>query len=546
MGDEPLPLDNMKKEGTNCIFQVDNVKLECSGVYTAVAKNLVGDCKTSAKVKVIKQPYFIKPLSDITVIEKQNLKLDADIGGFPDPDIEWMKDGKPINLKKSSGPEKPVLKKEGNNYSLSLTKVSVENEGIYSIIAKNQAGEVKCQASVVVQVLPTFSKPLKDVTLVNGKPLKLEVIVNGIPKPTVQWFKDEQLLVEPAYVQESKDKTHSVSIAETLEIHAGTYKAVAVNDAGKAETIANVDIQTKPTIIKPDDVKLISGQEFSLQVVIEGKPEPKIKWMKDKVELPASLGISVEKQEKGYLLYQKECNTNLNGTYSVTATNPAGSESGSFKVVVLAKPLIEKKLQDIELVVGKAAKFEATVSGLPVPDIIWKKDDQPIESDDRTTVETKGNSKFLHFKKTQAEDIGSYSIVATNEAGTDSSSAHLRVRVPPKVEMKEKTVDVLVKNSCELQAMYSGIPQPDILWFKDQKQIEENQNIKCETNDSLSKLTFLQIEPEHAGTYRCIAKNMAGEAEEKTTVNIFEPPTISKKLTDLTVIEGEKPHSKQK
>ena len=93
-----------------------------------------------------------------------------------------------------------------------------------------------------------------------------------------------------------------------------------------------------------------------------------------------------------------------------------------------AKPLIEKKLQDIELVVGKAAKFEATVSGLPVPDIIWKKDDQPIESDDRTTVETKGNSKFLHFKKTQAEDIGSYSIVATNEAGTDSSSAHLRVR----------------------------------------------------------------------------------------------------------------------
>ena len=85
-------------------------------------------------------------------------------------------------------------------------------------------------------------------------------------------------------------------------------------------------------------------------------------------------------------------------------------------------------MQDIELVVGKAAKFEATVSGLPVPDIIWKKDDQPIESDDRTTVEAKGNSKFLHFKKTQAEDIGSYSIVATNEAGTDSSSAHLRVR----------------------------------------------------------------------------------------------------------------------
>ena len=164
----------------------------------------------------------------------------------------------------------------------------------------------------------------------------MDVVVNGIPKPTLQWFKDDHVL-DKEFTFDSKDKTHSIAIGESNPQHAGTYKVIAENAAGSVESIATVEIQTKPQITKPEDIKLISGEEFSVPIIIEGKPEPKMKWMKDKVELPAALGITVEKKDNGYLLFLKESTTNLNGNYSVTATNSAGADTINFKVVVLGK-----------------------------------------------------------------------------------------------------------------------------------------------------------------------------------------------------------------
>ena len=90
--------------------------------------------------------------------------------------------------------------------------------------------------------------------------------------------------------------------------------------------------------------------------------------------------------------------------------------------------MIEKKLVDIEMNVGKPAKFDATVTGLPQPDVNWQKDGLTLESNERVSIEAKGTTKVLSIKKTQPEDIGSYTITATNEAGQDSSSANLSVR----------------------------------------------------------------------------------------------------------------------
>ena len=77
---------------------------------------------------------------------------------------------------------------------------------------------------------------------------------------------------------------------------------------------------------------------------------------------------------------------------------------------------------------GKPAKFEATVTGLPQPDVIWQKDGAAVETNDRVTTEAKGNIKRLNIKKSQPDDIGTYTIIATNEAGQDTSSANLNIR----------------------------------------------------------------------------------------------------------------------
>ena len=122
----------------------------------------------------------------------------------------------------------------------------------------------------LLAVIPSFVKSLKDVTIVNGKPLKLEAVAQGMPKPTITWYKDEKLIVDIDISIESKDKSHSLSIGESSSNHTGTYKVVAENPAGKVESVSRVEIQTKPMIVKPSDIRIISGSEFKVSVKIEG------------------------------------------------------------------------------------------------------------------------------------------------------------------------------------------------------------------------------------------------------------------------------------
>ena len=148
--DEAIADDKTRKEDNRHHLQIEQVNLDNSGVYAAVASNVVGDCKTFANVKVIQAPWIVKPLEDSTLKEKQPLRLEAEIHGFPDPDVQWVKDGKTLSPKKS-GTDRISLKKEGNVHTLLIVKASLEDQGIYSLTAKNPAGEVSCEASIMVQ-----------------------------------------------------------------------------------------------------------------------------------------------------------------------------------------------------------------------------------------------------------------------------------------------------------------------------------------------------------------------------------------------------------
>lgn len=42
------------------------------------------------------KPAFVKPLKDLKVTIGQPLNLEAEIVGFPSPEIKWLKDGTPL------------------------------------------------------------------------------------------------------------------------------------------------------------------------------------------------------------------------------------------------------------------------------------------------------------------------------------------------------------------------------------------------------------------------------------------------------------------
>ena len=68
------------------------------------------------------------------------------------------------------------------------------------------------------------------------------------------------------------------------------------------------------------------------------------------------------------------------------------------------------------------------VTGYPLPDITWYKDDVLLKDGQRHTFYSDEDGFFaLTIDPVQVEDTGRYSCVATNEYGQASTSAFFRV-----------------------------------------------------------------------------------------------------------------------
>ena len=90
--------------------------------------------------------------------------------------------------------------------------------------------------------------------------------------------------------------------------------------------------------------------------------------------------------------------------------------------------------------------------------------------------------------------------------------------VPPKVEIKQSEHKVLVQTPCELQAIITGIPIPDVKWYKDEKPVEETNNTTCKFIENISALSILTCFPDNSGAYECVAENAVGKAEAKVKI----------------------------
>lgn len=82
----------------------------------------------------------------------------------------------------------------------------------------------------------------------------------------------------------------------------------------------------------------------------------------------------------------------------------------------------------------------------------------------------------------------------------------------------EQNIDVLSGHFVRLECNPSGVPKPNITWYKDYEPIQINSQISIHQSGK-----FLQISPttaEDSGKYVCEAKNEAGQSMKKFRVNV--------------------------
>lgn len=77
---------------------------------------------------------------------------------------------------------------------------------------------------------------------------------------------------------------------------------------------------------------------------------------------------------------------------------------------------------------GAKLRVEAVVSGKPVPEIKWKRGEDPVVSSSRLAVHRSQNLCVLIIKDVSRTDSGQYSLIAENSCATVEESVKIVIR----------------------------------------------------------------------------------------------------------------------
>ena len=130
-------------------------------------------------------------------------------------------------------------------------------------------------------------------------------------------------------------------------------------------------------------------------------------------------------------------------------------------------------------------------------------------------------------------------------AGTASSSARLKVIATKAPEIIKKPADakVPVKGQATFEAKIIATPPPQVSWRLNGKELEEIPEKIVMTSvprENLFRLNLLNCEELQTGQIDVVAKNLAGEAEASSKINVTGlAPYFIEKPNKCVILEGE-------
>ncbi|RCN47218.1 immunoglobulin I-set domain protein [Ancylostoma caninum] len=197
----------------------------------------------------------------------------------------------------------------------------------------------------------------------------------------------------------------------------------------------------------------------------------------------------------------------------------------------------------------ETVKLSVTVTGVPQPQVSWFKDDKPVEIDNVHVIsKEEGSGQFtLTIRDSKVTDKGKYSCRASNVAGeaTTEASVHIaKESSAPQFTEFLKPMKVMEKETVKLSVTVSGVPQPQVSWFKDDKPVEID-NVHTIVKDEGSghyTLTIHDTKVTDVGKYSCKATNEAGEARTEASVHITKEvagPQFTEFLKPMHIQEKE-------
>ncbi|XP_028990043.1 protein sidekick-2 isoform X2 [Betta splendens] len=332
--------------------------------------------------------------------------------------------------------------------------------------------------------------------------------------------------------------------------HAGFYRCIVRNRVGALlQRRTEVQVAFMGSFEEGERSQSVSQGEGAVIPAprIRSFPQPQVTWYRDGRKIPPSNRIAITLDNTLVILSTVAPDA---GRYYVQAVNDKNGENKTSQPVTLSvenvggpadpiAPTIIIPPRNTSVVSGTSeVTMECVANARPLIklSISWRKNGVPVggglsDSNRRLTVLSPGLS-----------DAGYYeceAVLRSSSVPSVSAGAYLHVLEPPQfIKEPEKHITAEMEKVVDIPCQARGVPQPDIVWYKDALPIDpvKMPRYRVLVGGSLQVNGLL---PDDTGMFQCFARNQAGEVQTNTYLAVTSiAPNITAGPSDSTVIDG--------
>ncbi|XP_030599797.1 neural cell adhesion molecule 1b isoform X3 [Archocentrus centrarchus] len=343
-------------------LQIRGIKKTDEGLYTCEGRLMA---RGEIDLRVIKVVVNVLPTIRIwqsevnaTADVGQPAVLTCAVDGYPEPMVTWTRNE--VNLEAG---EKYSFNEDGSE--MTIMDVTKLDEGEYTCIAKNKAGETEKELSLRVFVKPNITYIINRTATEMEEQVTLTCEASGDPTPTITWSygghvftEGEQAHLNRIYqaswtrpeqhkspdgnvVVRSDARVSSLTLKYVKYTDAGQYLCTARSAIGEDDQTAYLEVRYTPKIIGTVAVYTWEGNPANISCEVKAHPsDVSIVWLRDGLQLPNSNTTNIKIfriPSASYLQITPESENDF-GSYNCTASNEMGTESKEFLLIQAEVP----------------------------------------------------------------------------------------------------------------------------------------------------------------------------------------------------------------
>ncbi|NWW32457.1 SPEG kinase, partial [Panurus biarmicus] len=516
----------IKAEGERHTLLVRSARVADAGLYTVTAANEVGATCCSAILSVRPAP-AVERHGNLPPTIGQASPITSD-EEYLSPLEEFPESGTPQH--------RPAMKLQ----------------------PRTEHGAARGSPETTFKASPTFEVSLSDQSVLEGQDVSMSVRVRGEPKPIIYWLRNRQPV--------KYGRRHHVEEAEgvrglfTLHILAaehtdtGFYTCKAVNEYGTKQCEAKLEVRARPecqslAIVVPlQDLVVGAGELAVFECMVAGPPDMDVDWLsRGRLLQPALLKCKMHFDGRKCKLLLTSVHEDDSGIYTCKLSTAKDELTCSARLTVQpsVQPLFTRKLEDVDVVEGRTARFVCMISGTPPPTVTWTHFGLPVQEGENVRIQQDGGLHSLVIVHVGSEDEGQYKATARNIHGHVECSAELYVEEPrpsaasqisklekmPSIPEEPEQVeaetecftmpdflkplhnlDVVESKEAVLECQVAGMPYPSITWYHNGSRIDSTDDRKMMQYKDIHRLVFTAVSHAHAGVYKSVIANKVGKA----------------------------------